>query len=188
MNRPRLSRVMIVLSPVVLAMVVFCAWVLLGEPWVFSNNTDLDLHSGALRDQMFVFGVPVKSRVYESELSREIRRLGIAVPATRTWKRIGQANLVQRHSISSGYSRVLVRCDALLNTLGEVRAPDDERRVILQRLVTILQTQDPRSAGSQVRLRRDEVASQRGLRVLRPEFEEKLKTRRNQEQPQASVP
>lgn len=83
MKKPRLLRVAVVLSPVILAVLAFGVLWLLGEPWVFSTNGEMDINSGDMRARACLFGVPIKSRIHESSLSEEIRTLGIAIPATR---------------------------------------------------------------------------------------------------------
>jgi len=164
MRKPKLSTIA-VLGPIFFVVLALGVWLSPGRPWVFNFNTDIDINSGDFRDRVCVFCAPVKDRVYDSELSREVRRLGVGIPATRVWKRMGQK-----------YIRVLISCEELLNTLNEVKAPDEERRVVLERLMTSLRTEDADRASWQGRLLRNEVAGKRGLHVFTPEFEEALRT------------
>ncbi len=188
MKKPKLSAVVVVLGPVLLVVFVFGVWWLLGERWVFSSNGEMDINSGDLRERVCVFGVPVKNEVYESALSHEIRRLGVAIPATRVWKRTGQSCLVQRSSINFRYRHVLMGCDDLLDILDEVKAPDEERRAVLERLMTSVRTEDGDRARWQASLLKNDVAGKRGLHVFSPEFEETLKKVHAGQQTQTPVP
>jgi hypothetical protein len=180
MKKPRLLTIAIVLSPIVLVVLAFCVWLLLGEPWVFSSNWEMDINSGDLRHQACIFCMPGNGRPYESPLSHEIRRLGIAIPATRVWKRIGQSCIVQRISINYVYRHVLLECDDLLDTLDEVEAPDEERRAVLESLMTSLRIETGDRAWWQACLLRNDVASKRSMRIFTPEFEEALKKMRSE--------
>jgi hypothetical protein len=180
MKKPRLLRVAVVLSPVILAVLAFGVLWLLGEPWVFSTNGEMDINSGDMRARACLFGVPIKSRIHESSLSEEIRRLGIAIPATRVWRRTGQNCVVQRTIVDSKYCRVLVSCEQLLSMLDQVNAPDEERRMVLERFMTSLRTEDAIGAWWQTHLLMDEVAGKRGLEVFSPEHEKTLKKMRDE--------
>ena len=73
------------LSSLLLAALVF-AWLFRTQPPMVVKHTDLDINSGDVRYQVSVCGLPVKNRVMESSLSREVRRLNIVVPPERVWK------------------------------------------------------------------------------------------------------
>jgi hypothetical protein len=125
----------------------------------------------------------LKSEIQESDLSREVRRLAIDIPATHVWKRAFESYLVEGRYINCKYGSVCVGYHQLLSILDEVKAPDDERRVILEKFMTSLRTEDAGRAWWQGCLLIDEVAGKRGLRVFTPEFEEALKKTRSESQP-----
>jgi hypothetical protein len=162
---------------------------LLGEPWVFRRCTDIDLNSGGTRDVAYVFSLCVKNRIQESDLSREVRRLGIDVPGTRVWKRAFESYLVEGVYIDYSYGGVVATCGQLLRILDLTEASDQERRVALEMLLTSLRTGDPRQTQDQLHLLMDEIGGRHGLEVFdNPELKEHLKTLRKQREAQAAVP
>jgi hypothetical protein len=96
---------------------------------------EIDFNSGDLRWTRAVTDYPPRYEIYETGLSRELRRLGIPIPEQRRW--------VHTSSWSSGAmfadtfrGHVLPRALDLLKILEEVNASDEQRRDVLQRLMT----------------------------------------------------
>jgi hypothetical protein len=163
-------------------------WPLLGHPWIFCRGTDIDINSGDTRHAVYVFSLCVKNEIQESDLSREVRRLRIGVPATRAWKRAFESYLVEGSHIDYSYGSVVVTCGQLLSILDETKASDEERRIALETLMTSLRTGNPRNAQEQLYLLIDEIGERHGLDVFVPEFKQHLKALRKERQAQAAVP
>ncbi len=158
----------IVCIVVVLALSVLCSWLLLDQAWLYCAHTDIDINSGDTRYQVRIFSLLVTTEIRESALSREIRRLGIAVSPTRAWKRTSEARIVNASDSYYLYGSVIVQCLYLLNVLDHVNASDEERRVILCKLMTSLQTGDAQRAREQAFLLTREVGDKHGLDVFAP--------------------
>ncbi len=164
---------------VVLLLLCLCLLPLLGQPWVFIKSTDVDLNSGDLRTQVRVCTLAVKTEIKPSNLSREVRRLGIDVPATHLWKHAFGSCLVNRSYVDSSYGRVVSECTMLVDLLASANAPDEERRTVLKSLMASLQTGDSRQAYSQARSL---------MREFGERLNERLETLRKEREAQIAVP
>jgi hypothetical protein len=179
----------ILLAGALLGLVLLLSWPLLGQPWIFCRGTDIDINSGDTKYGVYVFSLCVKSEIQESDLSREVRRLGIDVPATHVWRRAFESYLVQGNHIDYRYGSVVASCAGLLGLLDETKTPDKERRVALETLMASLRTGDPRQARDQLFLLMDEIGERHGLEVFdNPQLKEYLKTLRKQREAQTPVP
>lgn len=154
----------------VLAVVLLCLWPLLGRSWFFVKYADIDLNSGDLRHQVRVCSLVVSTRIEESPLSREVRRLGIPVPANRAWRHAFEGRLVRGVCVDYWYGSVYVQIHTLLSLLDQTKTPDEERRVILTELMTSLQTGDPHVAREQTFILMGDIADKHGLDYFIPEF------------------
>lgn len=186
MKKPKLVSIAVIIG--VLAGLLLFFWPLLGHPWVFSRCTDVDINSGETRDAVYVLCLRVKNEIQESDLSREVHRLGIDIPAIRVWKCAFESYLVEGRYIDYSYGGVVATCSQLLSVLNQAKAPDEERRVALEMLMTSLRTGDPRQAEKQTYLLIDEIEDKHGLDVLDPQFKEHLKELRKERQAQQAVP
>lgn len=106
--------------------------------------TMIDLNSGDVKGTRYRADGTTVYGVYESELSKEVRRLGIAIPQEREWRSLA--------SFGSGgtgghfdnrYREVLPMARRLLNRLDEVNAADEERRDVLEDFMTSLRAGNP---------------------------------------------
>jgi hypothetical protein len=176
------------LAAALLGLVLLLSWPLLGQPWIFCRGTDIDINSGDTRHAVYVFSLCAKNEIQESDLSREVRRLGIDVPATRVWKRAFESYLVEGSHIDYSYGSVVATCGQLFSILDETKTPDKERRVVLETLMTSLRTGDPRNAQEQLYLLIDEIGEKHGLDVFIPELKKHLKRLRKERQAQTAVP
>ncbi|HUT45411.1 MAG TPA: hypothetical protein VMX36_03965 [Sedimentisphaerales bacterium] len=73
----------IVLGVIIFAAVSLGTYPLLKHPRVFSICKDIDLNSGDVREQINACFLRIKDEVQTTPFSREVRRLGIAVPEER---------------------------------------------------------------------------------------------------------
>jgi len=177
------------LAGALLGLVLLLSWPLLGQPWIFCRGTDIDINSGDTRHGVYVLSLCMKNEIQESDLSREVRRLGIAIPATRVWKRAFESHLVNQSHTDYSYGHVVATCDQLLCILDLTKASDQERRVALESLMTGLRTGNPHQAQDQLFLLMDEIGERHGLEVFdNPELKEYLKTLRKQREAQPAVP
>ncbi len=162
-----------------LLLLCLCLLPLLGHPWVFIKYTDVDLNSGDLRTQVRVCTLAVKTEIKPSNLSREVRRLGIDVPATHLWKHAFESRLVNRSYVDYSYGRVVSACGTLVDLLASANAPDEERRTVLKSLMASLQTGDSRQAYGQARSLMNEMGER---------LNDRLETLRKEQEAQTAVP
>ena len=158
----RVAKAVVVIAG--LAVVGLCLCPLLGARWVFLRATDMDINSGVLRHEVRVLSLRVAEEKEDSRLSREVRRLGIVPPETPLWKRTSEGRLWRGIHVCHIYGGVLARATELVMSLELAETPDDERRQVLQRFMTALQSADPQHVEQQARLIADEIAG----RVSRP--------------------
>lgn len=117
---------------------------LLVHPRIFITNTYVDVNSGDLKMETTICGLRIWNRIRKTPFSREVRRLGIAVPQDRAWRlaRTEQAMLMGTHS----HARLdPVRHDLRLLieifTVGKVSNQD--RLVILESILKSLKKNRP---------------------------------------------
>jgi hypothetical protein len=177
--RKKATSLPIALSAGILLVLLLFLWPLLGQPWVFIKYTDVDLNSGDLRTQVRLCTLAVKTEIKPSNLSREVRRLGIDVPATHLWKHAFESRLVNRSYVDYSYGRVVVACNVLVDLLASANAPDEERRTVLKSLMASLQTGDSRRAYGQARSLMNEMGER---------LNERLETLRKEQEAQTAVP
>jgi len=158
----RVAKAVVVIAG--LAVVGLCLCPLLGARWVFLRATDMDINSGVLRHEVRVLSLRVAEEKEDSRLSREVRRLGIVPPETPLWKRTSEGRLWRGIHVCHIYGGVLARATELVMSLELAETPDDERRQVLQRFMTALQSADPQHVEQQARLIADEIAG----RIARP--------------------
>jgi hypothetical protein len=144
--------------------------VLWRTPWGLRQEGAMDITSGDYRYRVYFCGIPVKSEIEESSLSREVRRLGIAVPAKRQWRRMWRY-YGGVHS-DSCYGFAMGHCDELVSLFERTNAGDEERRDVLGRLMTALRTQERDRVMEEVRLLIMEVGDKHNLHVFTPKVEE----------------
>ncbi len=174
--RKKAAPLLIALSAGVLLGLLLFFWPLVGHSWVFCRGTDIDINSGDIRHAVHVFRLRVKGEIQESDLSREVRRLGIDIPATRVWKRTFESYLVEGRSIHWKYGQVDVASRQLLSILDETNAPDEERQAILEKFMASLRKENADHALWQARLLTDELAEKHGVHVFTPEIKRPQKS------------
>jgi hypothetical protein len=137
---------------------------------------DLDLNSGAFRYQEDSTASSGKTTIVESPLSREVRRLGIKVPETRNW----QPMYIEKHNgglhADFIYPKVVQVANQLLRLLEKTGTADNERRLILEKFMMSLRTEDPSRVCTEGDLMALELADKYDLNVFfRPEYEAYLR-------------
>ena len=133
----------------VLLLLVFCAWPLLGHFMVFEMRSSLDINSGDVRQERAVFRVKLTDTTRASEFSTEAHRLGIATAGQPVWKVMHRQGLRKRHR-SSDYLSAAHEVDLLVRFLDTLKTPDDERQVILEKALRNLQGGRPEHIRDQV--------------------------------------
>ena len=128
-------------------LLVLCVDYLLGVPRVFSINKDFDLNSGDEGVYVYVCFLKIKDEIHTTPFSREIRRLGIAVPQERKWilTSMKLLRLITKRYICPIYVGTPAECNFLTGLFDYGDVPDENRRIILQEILTILQTGDHRN-------------------------------------------
>lgn len=111
---------------------------------------DMDINSGDLRGLKPRLEPGDRYVVFESRLSREVRRLGIPIPQERRWRVLGRVpdGGVQ---IMNPYASLLPAVDMVLMQLDKVRVGDEERRETLETLMIYLRTEKASEAVDRVR-------------------------------------
>jgi hypothetical protein len=139
------------------------------------KQIDLDINSGDLRNRVYVCYLPVRSKITESTLSHEVRRLSVAVPANRVWR----PAFVQRREPTHSdylYGRLVSGVfDQLVTLLDETHTPDEERRVILDQFMKSLRLRHALDAQEEGYTLMASVADKHGLHIFDPEFLKQLK-------------
>lgn len=170
--------------------ILWCGW-LLGRPSLsLYRLTEIDINSGDFRVGMYAGMLPVsRRRIQKTPLSREVRRLGIVIPAKRAWKPAFMS--IRRPSgsdILCTYSLAVSAENLLCRVLDQTGTPDEDRRIVLGKAMAALRTQGPFHAEEEAHLPADALAEKHGLEVFAPGFKEQLRQAResrNRRQPPA---
>ncbi|MDI6447556.1 hypothetical protein [Anaerobaca lacustris] len=143
--------------------------------------SEVDINSGDVRGSRYRADGSAQYGVYESRLSKEVRRLGIPIPDRRDWWPIAAPSIgVGGMRVTYVYENLLPTAHRLLDVLGKVNAPDSERRDIIERLMAGLQTERPPVAIANARALIVEVVDRYGLESpFLPHHTEHLRQRRN---------
>jgi hypothetical protein len=128
---------------------------------------DIDINSGDLRGVRAVAAGPPPYVIIESKLSKELRRLGIPIPAERQWKVAGRMS-AGGMDVYYQYESLPAVIQRLMATLDDADAPDEERRDVLWRFMTSLRSDKPSAAAGQAHMLWDEVSKRHGLDKQRP--------------------
>jgi hypothetical protein len=117
---------------------------LLGVPRVFSINRDFDLNSGDVRYYTYVCFLKINEDIQTTPFSQEVRRLGIDVPQERKWMPTHTKlfTILRKIYINYVYGGTPTKCNFLITVFDEVNVPDENRHIILQEIITILQSGD----------------------------------------------
>ncbi len=119
---------------------------------------EIDINSGDVRGTRYCTDGSSHYGIYESELSKEIRRLGMAIAEQRDWRPLtGASGGSGGMYIDSGYANFLPTARKLLEELDKAGATDDKRRDVLERLMTSLRTERPLTVTETGRLLIDEI-------------------------------
>lgn len=102
---------------------------------------EIDLNSGDVRGMRYRADGTSAYGVYESELSKEVRRLGIPTPEQRDWWRMAPVAAGGGH-FDMVYRNAMSRARRLLDELDEAKATNAERRDVLERFMTSLRGED----------------------------------------------
>ncbi len=105
------------------------------------RGNEIDICSGDTRGIRLAADGLYRYEIYESDLSREVRRLGIPIPKQRAWERVGEAgSRMPGITVCFADPVLFPPIRSLLTSLDQVNATDEERRDVLGRLMTNMQT------------------------------------------------
>ena len=124
--------------------VEFLVEFLLGFPRIYSISMDFDLNSGDVRWYTYACLVKIKDEIKTTQFSQEVRRLGINVPQERKWVPTYTKFLIFK-DILYVYGQTPTDCNYLIKLFDKGNVSDENRRIILQKFITILQTGDHRN-------------------------------------------
>ncbi len=124
---------------------------------------DIDINSGDFRGLRPTLDAAHQYVIYESKLSKEVRRLGIPIPEERRWKVAGRRS-AGGMDVYYVYESLPSVIHALMTTLDEADAPDEERRDVLERFMMSLRTDRAHAAVGRALELRDEVHNRHGLK------------------------
>ena len=123
---------------------------------------EVDTNSGDLRGTRYRADGTSVYGVYESGLSKEVRRLGITIPEHREWfVVVGSSGVSGAMYVDPAYGNLLPTARRLLEELDEIRATDEKRRDVLGRFMTSLRTEKPLVAINTGRMLITEVRGRR---------------------------
>lgn len=133
----------IILGIIIFAAAFFGIYPSLANPRVFSICQDIDLNSGDIQEQINVCFVRIKDEVQTTPFSREVRRLGIVVPQERRWVR-AYTKVLTIACIFHLYGETFSQCNSVMRMFEDGHIPDEERLIIVKRILTNWQSKDPR--------------------------------------------
>ena len=117
--------------------------------WLYHVRIAIDVNSGDIARQTYLCGRQISEDIQESAFSREVRRLGIAVPKGRHWR-----------SIEDRYTSLVTDCRMTISAMDRLKMPDAERSTRLVEMLAIMQAED-------IDMRRlGEMMSQLGQKLL----------------------
>jgi hypothetical protein len=91
--------------------------------------------------QNYACFLKIKDEIQTTPFSQEARRLGIDVPQERKWMRTNTKLLINK-DIYYVYGGIPAECDFLTKLFDDGNVSDENRRIILQKFITILQIGD----------------------------------------------
>ncbi len=104
-------------------------------------GSDLDINSGDLKGELVSREGVLQFGIYESPLSREVRRLGISIPEERNWRPLSAMSFGLGMKVKLVYPDVLNAAYQLLKLLDRTNATDQDRRSILERFMANMRTE-----------------------------------------------
>lgn len=135
----------------------------------------IDIMSGDLRRTKSSSDGTTQYEVYESELSKEVRRLGVPIPEERQWRVIARPASKGLH-IRYVYADALLIAQRLLMLLDDVDASDEERRATIERFMNSIRTEKPSTAFKNGHMLILEIGNRHGLESpFTPEHTENLR-------------
>jgi len=127
---------------VILALLLTGILVLLVHPSAVTTNTYIDANSGDVRVETAVFGLRVRDRTKVTRFSREVRRLGIAVPQNRAWQPVlTEKGLLMGTHIDYSLGGVPDLLGWIVELFERERVSDQERLVVLERILGTLRNE-----------------------------------------------
>lgn len=144
------KRTRFIILSVSLILIILLLLPLSGHPAVYSSIEEIDINSGDLRRQTYLFSLLIKEEIRETHFSREVRRLGIPVGEDRIWENCIMITLFRRRG--NQYGGTVVDLSTLIHILDSTDTSDQDRIAILQRALTALQKGNRREIS---RLRRE---------------------------------
>ena len=130
------KRTRFVILSVSLILIILLLLLLSGHSTVYSRYGDIDINSGDLRWQTYLFSLLIKEEIQETDFSREVRRLGIPVGEDRIWEHCIMITLIRRRGYQ--YGGTVVDLAELINILDFTDTSDQDRIAILHRTLTAL--------------------------------------------------
>lgn len=123
-----------------IAVLLLAALPLLNESWVYRVCTDLDVTSGDIARRSYVLGRMVGESTEETPFSKEVRRLGIATPGGRYWRRMLTQTF--RGASHPYYGSLIGDCRMMIMVMDAVKMPDAERAALLKETLAIMQAKN----------------------------------------------
>lgn len=131
----------------------------------FKSRTEVDIVSGDFRSNQYRVDSSVKSRIIPSELSKEVRRLGLNTAASPVWKPAYTQSYIAG-DIHLGHAIAVNVGNQLVGFLEMTEAADDERRIILAAFMRSLRMETPAQTMNQGYILIEELLERRGLNIL----------------------
>ncbi len=127
---------------VIAALLLTGILVLSVHPSAVTTNTYIDANSGDVRVETTVFGLPVKDTIKKTQFSREVRRLNRAVLQNRAWQPVLiEEGLLMGTHIDGRLGGVPDLLDWIVGLLERARVPDQERLVVMERILGTLRNE-----------------------------------------------
>lgn len=123
---------------------------------------EIDIKSGDFRGVIYTPDGSSRYGIYESELSKEVRRLGIPIPDQRRWVEFYGGPGFGGMEVNYVYRPLLPAVRRLLELLDQVNATDEERRSVLERFMASLRTEKAPDAINNANALSVEVANRHG--------------------------
>jgi len=147
-----------------------------GLPPASYNRIDIDTHSGDLLYYENFSDASGKVVMVETRFSKEVHRLGMGLPQARNWRLVWMPTDRSPANVKFLYPDVVDAANRLVGLLDRVRRADEERRPILEELLTSLRTEEPEHVCMRADLLSLEVTEKYGLPGLfRPDYALRLK-------------
>lgn len=140
MTKKKGFRVLGAIGVVLLLLMALLSW---ARPWwLYCVRTVIDVNSGDIARQTYLCGRQINEDIQESAFSREVRRLGIAVPKGRHWRTVTAKTALRSETAGGPYGNLINECNLIMWFLDRFKVPDAERSAVVSETLTVLQAGD----------------------------------------------